>query len=510
MQEGVPSMFGCSIEIIGISKAFGSTRAVNDVSFAIASGSVHAITGENGAGKSTLMKILAGVVRPDAGEFRIAGKAVHFSSPLDALKAGISTVFQEFTLIPNLTVAESIFLGREPTTKSGAVDYRALRLKANAALARLESTISPDTLVRNLTVAEQQIVEIAKGISADASVFILDEPTAALNTADVEKLRRLIMVLKASGKTILYISHRLEEIFAMCDMVTVLKDGTHVTTVPITDLNEHKLVALMVGRELSTFFPPRANRSCGSAIVVQDLRIRTDSLPISFVLHRGEILGLAGLEGQGQRDIARLLAGVQPAYSGDISKINSEGAAVSLPIAPSVGTALARGVGFVPEDRKGEGLFLDLSIGENIAVGVQTGRSFWTIAAEVGDRVASLMGAMNVKATTSRTIVGALSGGNQQKVLIGRWLISGVDVLVIEEPTRGVDVGAKAEVYKLLRNFTDQGGALIVLSRDALELIGLCDRLLVVHAEEIVADLNADGATEHDILHSAIGVRQTA
>jgi ribose transport system ATP-binding protein len=498
------------IELLDISRSFGSTRAVDGVSLTVQPGSVHAVTGENGAGKSTLMKILAGVIRPDAGTIRLDGREVHFSSPLGALGHGISTVFQEFTLIPNLTVAESIFLGREPMRRWGGVDYPKLRSGAAAALARLESAIDPDGMVRNLTVAEQQIVEIAKGLSADARVFIFDEPTAALNSADVEKLTRLIRDLKARGKAILYISHRLEEIFALCDTVTVMKDGRHVATRPTAELNEHDLVALMVGRELSSFFPPRAETVGEPVLTATDLHTAATSPSVGLTLHRGEILGLAGLEGQGQRGIARALAGIEPAASGRIEKTGRDGARHALPVDAGIGRTLATGIGFVPEDRKGEGLFLDLAIRDNIALGVETGRPFWALAPSTTAVINSMMQSMNIRARNAEAIVGSLSGGNQQKVLIGRWLSSGVDVLIIEEPTRGVDVGAKAEVYKLLRAFSDAGGAVLVLSRETPELIGLCDRLLVVHGGAIVAEMAAEGATEHGILHSAIGSRQAA
>ncbi|MDQ0470943.1 sugar ABC transporter ATP-binding protein [Labrys wisconsinensis] len=498
------------IDIAGVSRSFAGTQALDRVSLAVAAGSVHAVTGENGAGKSTLMKILAGVVRADAGEVRLSGQRVDFHAPADAVRAGVSTVFQEFTLIPNLTVAESIFLGREPRGRWGGVDARALREGARAALARLGCALDPDGLVRHLTVAEQQMVEIAKGISADARVFIFDEPTAALNTADVDKLRRVILGLRAAGKTILYISHRLREIFDMCDTVTVLKDGRHVATRSTAAIDEHGLVALMVGRELSDFYPGRGREPGPPCLAVEALVAGAQGRPVGFTLARGEIVGLAGLEGQGQRDIARAIAGIIPRRSGRIAKFDRRGGAVDLPADASVAAALAQGIGFVPEDRKGEGLFLDLGIAENVALGVQTGRPFWARAPDTRAAIESMMRRMNVRARSTQVLVGALSGGNQQKVLIGRWLSSGADLLVVEEPTRGVDVGAKSEVYKLLRGFTRDGGAVLVLSREMPELIGLCDRLLVVHGGGVVAEMPAAEATEHRILHAAIGSRQAA
>ncbi|KVW15607.1 ABC transporter ATP-binding protein [Burkholderia cepacia] len=498
------------IDIVDVSRSFGTVQALDRISMRVARGSVHAITGENGAGKSTLMKLLAGVYPPSAGEIRLAGNRVAFGSPHDALKAGVSTVFQEFSLIPNLSVAESIFLGREPRTATGGIDAAAMRSGARAALHRLGSNIDPATLVRELSVAEQQTVEIAKGVSVDAGVFIFDEPTAALNSADVGKLRKLIGELKAAGKTILYISHRLEEIFAMCDTVTVLKDGKHVSTQPAAELDEQKLVALMVGRPLGDFFPARAKTAGERVLSVSDLRVGAAAPPVSFELRRGEILGLAGLEGQGQRSIARVLAGVERAHAGRVHKVLRDGSAVTVRRETSVLWMLRCGVGLVPEDRKREGLFLDLGIDRNIALGREVAKPLFAIARDSAGVIDRMMRSMNIKARDGATKVDGLSGGNQQKVLIGRWLSSGVDVLIVEEPTRGVDVGAKADVYRLLRAFTSAGGAVLVLSREMPELIGLCDRLLVVHGGAIVAEMRADQASEHAILHSAIGSRAVA
>ena len=490
-----------------VSKNFGPVQALKNVDVAVEAGSVHAVTGENGAGKSTLMKMFAGVITPTTGSIEFKGRTVKIQSPLQALHMGISTVFQEFTLIPNLTVAENIFLGRAPRTGSGGIDYKKLNADASGALGHIGSRLRPTKLVQNLTVAEQQIVEIAKGVAADADVFIFDEPTAALNTADVSRLVALIRELKVRGKAILYISHRLEEIFELCDTVSVLKDGVHIATRPTVQLNEQSLVALMVGRELSDFFPPRA-REIGTAILrVGDLVI-DGAEPVTLELRRGEILGLAGLEGQGQREIVRALAGVIPASFAIFTKTGPSGEVVTLDASNGVPYLVGKGIGFVPEDRKGEGLFLDLTILENVALGPQLRSAPWRLAAKAKQMVTGLMQSMSIKARSPMTRAGALSGGNQQKVLIARWLASGVDVLLIEEPTRGVDVGAKSEIYKLLRKFVADGGAVLTLSRELPELIGLCDRILVVHEQKIVADVEAAETNEHAIIHSAIGTRQ--
>jgi ribose transport system ATP-binding protein len=378
-------------------------------------------------------------------------------------------------------------------------------------LERVGLKLDPKTLVRNLAVAEQQMVEIAKGLSADADVFIFDEPTAALNSADVARLESLIRGLRDAGKAIIYISHRLNEIFGMCDTVTVLKDGRHIKTCPTAELDEHALVALMVGRELFEFFPPRSGKVGTQALVVEGLQTKDSGPRVNFALQRGEILGLAGLEGQGQREIARAVVGLTPLLAGEIRKFNlKDKQTIRLAPEAGIGKVIQQGVAFIPEDRKSEGLFLDLSIGENIALGTEVGKGLGTIAPNAKKIVSELMRAMKIGTGNSKAEVKSLSGGNQQKVLIGRWLASGVDILVIEEPTRGVDVGAKAEIYRLLREFTEKGGAVLVLSREAPELIGLCDRILIVHGQQIVDDLPATEATEHRILHSALKTKDAA
>ncbi|MBF8789631.1 sugar ABC transporter ATP-binding protein [Pseudomonas asiatica] len=489
-----------------ITKTFGNTTVLHGIDFSLEKGSIHALTGENGAGKSTLMKIIAGVHKPDSGTLELNGRPLVLTSPLDALHHGISTVFQEFTLISNLSVAENIFLGREPRKASGALDYAQAEAKATEILARVGLEFDPKTLVKNLTVAQQQAVEIAKGISADADIFIFDEPSAALNAADVVRLQQLIFELRDAGKAIIYISHRLREIFEMCDTVTVMKDGRHVATRSTSELNEHDLVALMVGRELVDFFPPRGKPSVTPALDVRSLQVSEGSATVRFTLNRGEILGVAGLEGGGQREIARALVGLESLSQAEIYKHESTRSIVT-PLDPSQGiqAMIRAGIGFIPEDRKSEGLFLSLSIADNIALGTQIGRPMGSILHNARTLVATLVKEMKIGTGNSKAVVKSLSGGNQQKALIGRWLASGVDIIVIEEPTRGVDVGAKAEIYRLLRSFVDQGGALLVLSRELLELIGLCDRILVVHDGHLVAQMPGNEATEQGILQAAIG-----
>ena len=492
-----------AVTMTDVTKSFGRTVAVNGVSFEVQPGRVHALMGENGAGKSTLMKMLAGVYRPDAGEITIAGRSVSFANPREALANGISTVFQELSLLPNLSIAENMFLGKEPLGFLGAPDRAEMARRTGEALSELGLTLDPHTLVSELGIAERQFVEIAHGIKADAQVFILDEPTAALNAADVTVLNEQINNLKAAGKAIIYISHRMDEIFTICDDVTIMKDGQHVVTQSLCELTPDRLVALMVGRELSDLFPDRSKELGPVRLSCRELCLTRQSVPVSFDLRAGEILGLAGLEGQGQSEIVRALIGQRDADAGNIV---IDGEAVRLPLTPQSGVRLMQKmrVGFVPEDRKEEGLLLGASIRENIAIGLQAVRPAFKPLKRVRDIVKRLFKELKIKAANTSIPVGELSGGNQQKVLLGRYLASRMDVLMIEEPTRGVDIGAKAEIYRLLRSLAAQGKAILVLSRETVELIGLCDRLLVIHDRQIVGEMAGEQATEYAILNSAL------
>jgi len=487
----------------GVTKRFGANVALSDVSLTGLSGSVHAVTGENGAGKSTLMNLLAGVHQPSAGSIFLDGQPVVLDGPRAAHRAGVSTVYQELTLLPNLTAAENLYLGREPR-RLGLVDRAAMRREARRVFSRLDMDLDPDTYCGDLTIAQQQMVEIAKGVAVEARVFIFDEPTAALNGPEIEKLERLILSLKRDGKLVFYISHRLDEIFRFCDTISVMKDGSHVATRPASELTRDMLVSLMVGRSLDRFFPHRGETGpdAVTAIDVRDLVPVEAAAPVSFALRRGEILGLTGLEGQGQREIIRAVAGQIAPVAGEVLRHARDGTSARLTPSP---VAVARaGVGFVPEDRKSEGLFLPLAIERNIGVGMMRRSSIWSRARIDRNRLTGLLDSMNVRATGPRQEVQALSGGNQQKVLIGRWLAAGVDILLVEEPTRGVDVGAKSEIYMLLRAFADDGGAVLMTSSELSEHIGLCDRILVVREGRLVAEMPGAAATEETIMSSAL------
>ncbi|MQB07937.1 sugar ABC transporter ATP-binding protein [Agrobacterium tumefaciens] len=500
---------GMLVEMVGINKSFGATKVLSDVRFSLERGSVHALMGENGAGKSTLMRILAGVYQPTAGLVRLRGEEMNFKNPKEARIAGVSTVFQEFTLIPNLTVAENMFLGHEPRRTDGSIDAAQVVEKSRRLLAAVFPQLDATAIVNTLTVAQQQAVEIAKGLTSNADVFIFDEPTAALNSADVEHLFKVIRDLKNADKAVIYISHRMNEVFEICDTITVMKDGAWVKTAKAQEFTLQSLVATMVGRELQNFFPPRATQTGGLMLDVSNLQLDSDGLPVNFSVNKGQIIGLAGLEGQGQREIMRALVGVEFAKNVLVRRQSQDHSMRRVDVSAGFGQAISSGIGFIPEDRKQEGLFLRLPIYDNIALGKHLNRNMASIAWRSVSKVREIIRNLKVAAADPGAPVGKLSGGNQQKVLLGRWLLSGVDILVIEEPTRGVDVGAKAEIYRLLREFSGKGGAVIVSSRELAELIGLCDNILVVHERKIVGDIPAVEATEQNILETALNSHST-
>ncbi|WP_206955888.1 sugar ABC transporter ATP-binding protein [Trinickia acidisoli] len=497
------------VALRGVSKAFGRTQALSRVTLTGAPGSVHAITGENGAGKSTLMKLLAGVHTPDEGEILLDGECVHLGSPGQARRAGVSTVFQELTVLPNLSVAENLCLGREPR-RYGLLDRAGLHRAAADVLERAGIDLDGRKPCTTLTVAQQQLLEVAKGLVSDARVFIFDEPTAPLNAAEVDKLEHLIARLKREGKLVFYISHRLDEIFRFCDTVSVMKDGRHVATHCASDLTEDELIRLMVGRELTALFPPRrAERGGAIALDVGELTVRAGAAAVSFDVRLGEIVGIAGLEGHGQREIMRALAGIERPEHSEIRLTDEQGTPRRFNPGGGPRAAVRQGLALMPEDRKTEGLYLDLTVQENIWHGALRGVALWRRARRDQRLIGRTSAAMRLRCRPTDT-VGSLSGGNQQKVMLGRWLAAGIRVLLVEQPTRGVDIGAKAEIYGLLREFTAQGGAVVAVSGDLLELIGLCDRILVVRDGALVADLPAEHATEEQVLTHALREASTA
>ncbi len=489
------------LEVRDIGKVFGNFPALSEVSLQLSAGSVHAVMGENGAGKSTLMKLIAGVFQPSAGAIRLRGQDVAWADPQQARSSGVSTIFQEFVLLPNLSVAENLFLGREPRTRFGLIDKAVMKRDAAAVLGKLGLAFDPDRMTSTLGVAEQQLVEIAKGVLKDADVFVFDEPTAALGDAEVERLFVLIRSLQKDGKGILYISHRLPEVFALADTVTVLKDGRHVRTDPIHAVTSESLVYAMVGRDLTQMFPARLERidqRSTSALALREGVAPALAGPIDLDLRTREIVGLAGLEGQGQREITRTLFGAHPLAGG---RIEVKGRPIAL---GSPREAMSHRIGLLPEDRKAEGLYPTLSVSDNIGASLMPERPLWRQNPSVKAEILKQIAALNVRLASPRQAISGLSGGNQQKALLARWLLRGVDVLICEEPTRGVDVGAKSEIYRLLRELADGGCAILVTSRELPELLGLCDRIVVIRSGRTVAEFRGREATEEAVMLAAV------
>jgi ribose transport system ATP-binding protein len=485
----------------GISKTFPGVKALSEVSFNCQAGQVHALVGENGAGKSTLMKILAGVHQPDEGEIILRGQAVKLHNPREAQRLGISIIYQEFNLVPYMTVAQNIMLGREPRTPLRTIDSKKLNAQARYWLDILHVDLNPRLNVEQLTVAQQQIVEIVKALSYDADIIVMDEPTAALTPHEVANLFHYIELLKARGKTIIFISHRLDEIFMIADWVTVLKDGAVVTSQPASALSKASMVQHMVGRELKETFPHRLSGVPGEPVL--ELRnVHSHNLrDVSLMVKRGEVVGVAGLEGHGQRELSRLLFGLEPMTAGEVW-INGKRVNMRDPLA-----AMHAGVAFVSDDRKEEGLQLPLSIRKNVSLPSLTKLSRLLFVQERREKqmVRQVAGSVDIRAPSLDVEVQYLSGGNQQKTVLAKWLTREPEVLVFGEPTRGIDVGAKVEIYRLMRELAERGKGVVMVSSDLLEVIGMSDRILVMHKGTIAAEMPGEIATEESIMRAATG-----
>jgi ribose transport system ATP-binding protein len=484
------------LEMRDIRKSFLGVEVLHGVGLDCNAGEIHAVVGENGAGKSTLMKVLAGVHPPDSGEVLIAGEPVHFSHPVQAQAAGVAIIFQEFNLLRDRTVAENVFVNREPTRR-GIVDIKAMERRTEELLEEVgEVSFGPRTLVRHLSTAQQQVVEIVKALSLDARLLVLDEPTAALAEHEVEVLFTLLRRLRERGLGMLYISHRLREIFAICDRITVLKDGEHVATLPTAEVDTGKLISLMVGRELDGYFPPR-----GTAEELGDVRLKATGVTtpllknVSLEVRAGEIVGLAGLQGSGRTELARALFGADPVQSGTVEV---DGKRVGR--GPRAG--INAGMGFITEDRKLEGLALAQPIRDNTLLALRAlgGKQRRRLPNTVS--VQDLARSVELRARSLEQEARFLSGGNQQKVVLAKWLAVQPGVLIFDEPTRGVDVGAKAGIHDLMRGLAREGVAILMISSEMPELIGLADRILVMRAGQLAGALPA-GAAETEIMRLA-------
>jgi ribose transport system ATP-binding protein len=492
------------LKLSGVRKTYPGVVALAGFDMTVSPGEVIGIVGENGAGKSTLMKILGGVTRPDSGSVEIDGVAHDGLTVGGSMKAGIAFVHQELNLFDNLDVAANVFIGREPRIGGilNLVDEKRMRADVAPYLKRLGASFTPDTPVSSLSLAQQQMVEIAKALTMNARLVILDEPTSSLPLSETEKLLDVIAGLKAEGIAVLFISHRLAEVEAACDRVVVLRDGVLVGTLDKSEINHDRLVQLMIGRDLKiAHAAPNAGR--GAARLVAS-GIRTAAYPhhdVHLDLHAGEILGLAGLVGSGRTELARVLFGIDERFGGTI---NLDGAPVALRTASG---AVERGIFLVPEDRKGAGILLDLSIAENISLPNLSAYSPGGLVAPARERAQAEQSRrdLGIKAPTVTTRTGSLSGGNQQKVVLAKWLAMQPKVLIFDEPTRGIDVGAKAEIYRLMRGLADAGVAVLMISSDMEEVIGVSDRIAVMHEGRISGFLERADFSEENVLTLAIG-----
>jgi ribose transport system ATP-binding protein len=483
------------IRVTGISKSFPGVRALVDVSFEVRSGEVHALLGENGSGKSTLTKIIGGLHQPDEGEIVFDGRPVRWTKPRDAQESGIHVIYQELVMFQDMTVAENVFISNQPTTKFGLVDYKTMEARAAEALRQLGSDIDVRRMVKTLSVAEQQMVEIAKALVGTVKALILDEPTAVIAGREVEFLFNRIRMLSERGVAIVYISHRLEEIFEIADRVTVLKDGRLVGT---RDIDRERLVSMMVGRDLSEYFPPRRPLREDSPIVLEASNISVGDRvkDASLVLRKPEIVGLAGMVGSGRTEFAMAIFGGIPMSSGSVTVGGKTYDQMSSAL------SIRSGVGLLTENRKSEGLMTQMDIAANIcaaSLGEITGGLFLDARRELGI-AREEMNVFRVAAPGPQTRVIGLSGGNQQKVLFARWVHACKEVLLLDEPTRGVDVGAKAEIYRLIRRLADEGLAILMISSELLEVIGMSDRTLVMRDGRIRGELRGDEINEQAIM----------
>jgi len=488
-----------------ISKRFPGVQALSDVRLGVRPGEVHALLGENGAGKSTLIKIISGVHQPDSGTLMIDGKPVQFNGPRDAQQAGIATIFQELSLYPELTVAENIFMGHHPRRWGGlVVDWGAMNARAREILDSLDILdLDVTTKVGLLNVGNRQRVEIAKALSLSARVLIMDEPTAALTESDVERLFAIVRLLRQRGVGIVYISHRLQEVFEVADRVTVLRDGQYIATREVKDITEPMLIEMMVGREINELFPKLPSKIGETVLEVQNLMREPYTRGVSFSVRAGEILGISGLVGSGRSETAQAIFGIYPAKSGTI-KVNHRVVSIKNPA-----DAIRHGIAYVPEDRGTQGLVRAMTLRENSSMAVLKQLSRATFINRDGERQLAHQSIEKfmIRAYSGEQIVSKLSGGNQQKVVVGKWLASNPRVLIVDEPTRGVDVGAKAEIHRLLSELAAQGLAVIMISSELPEILGMSDRVLVMREGRIVAEFDIAEATQEAVGAAMMGSR---
>jgi inositol transport system ATP-binding protein len=492
------------LEIDGVVKTFPGVVALDKVGFKLRAGTVHALMGENGAGKSTLMKIIAGIYVPDEGKLKVKGRPLTLHGPLDALNNGIAMIHQELNLMPFMTVAENIWIRREPlhmkVGRFGFVDHGELNRRTHALFDRLAIEIDPEAEVRSLSIASRQMVEIAKAVSFDSDVLIMDEPTSALTETEVAHLFRIIRQLREAGKGIVYITHKMNELFEIADEVSVFRDGKYIATRKASEVTRDEIIQMMVGREITQMFPKETVPIGEVVLAVQDLAVDGIFSGISFELRAGEILGLAGLVGSGRSNVAEALFGVVPATAGEI-RIDGKPVVIDSPA-----KALAQRMAFLTEDRKDTGCFLLLDILANMDVAVLSQRyvkAGFVQSAELERDCEEMSRKLRVKTPGMNEVIQNLSGGNQQKVLIGRWLLTQPKILILDEPTRGIDVGAKAEIHRLVSQLAGQGVAVLMISSEMPEVLGMSDRVMVMHEGRMTGIVDRKDADQVRIMELA-------
>ena len=488
-----------ALELSGVAKSFGSVIALSSAELVVGINSIHALVGENGAGKSTLVKIIAGLYQRDRGEFRLRGETVNFRSTAEAKAKGIAVIYQEPTLFPDLSVTENIFMGRQPMDRYGRINRKAMREETEQIFARLAVTIDPDRRAEGLSIADQQIIEIAKAISLDARVLIMDEPTAALSGVEVDRLFSVARSLRDEGRGIVFISHRFDEVFALSDTITVMRDGQFISTDAITEVTEELIVRRMVGRDVTDLFPKQAADIGDIVLEVRDLNSAGTFRNVSFTVRSGEIVGLAGLVGAGRSEIARAIFGVDSYDTGSVT-LAGETVPRHNPAA-----AMALGLALVPEDRRKQGLVLDSSVARNSTLSIRGQLTRFGLLTSGAENESSRIWSsrLQVKTQALDTVVGTLSGGNQQKVVLSKWLATDPKLLIIDEPTRGIDVGTKAEVHRLISELAGRGMAILMISSELPEVLGMADRVLVVREGRITAQIDRADATAESVMFAA-------
>ena len=490
------------IELQGITKQFGGAQALRGVQLALYPHEVHALVGENGAGKSTLVKILGGVHAPNTGEMLVDGERVTLHAPGQAQRLGISVVHQHPTLFPDLDVAENVFMGRHPLGRLRGVDWKRMYADVDALLATLGVQFTARTPVRSLSVADQQLVEIAKALNVQARVLVMDEPTASLSSREVNELFTIVRRLREQGVAILFVSHRLEEIFALADRITILRDGSFVISAPIKEMTPEATIRYMVGREMETLFPKQSTTIGETVLSVTNLSRAGAFQNVSFEVHAGEILGLAGLVGAGRTEVAQVLFGIDRPESGEI-RLRGEVVQIDSPA-----KAMQLGIAYVPEDRLSQGLILEFPIRSNITSPIWQKISRWfglLDFARERSLAQNFFQRLGIRAQGIDQQTRSLSGGNQQKVVLAKWLTTKPAVLILDEPTRGVDIGAKAEVHRIVSDLAAEGMAIILISSELPEVLAMADRILVLHEGRITAEFDHAAATQENVMIAATG-----